>query len=638
MGGESMGMGGGVLWEGVWDGGGGKPMVREALLLWMNDSVCVIGDGWEVEGWGRGGRFKKVEGYHAVPPPSAGNYMPSRPDLSFDRYSRDFNSGLSLRHMTNGNKSFLTDYQEMMVDLFALENRVLVTKPLNKTPYELLHGRPPSIIFMRPFGYPVTILNTLDPLGKFDGKTDEGYLVGYSINSKAFKLLHGIKLIGMHVSKIMLMQYLVNNIFCYNYFLIVHSSEDAVADDAGKKITEEPANKGKRNGQEKEGGASNKQGDQHVHDLRAELDKLLAQQKEGYVNNANKDSTISPSFSAPGQSFVNNDDLPTDPLMPDLEDTTDLPTGIFSGAYDNEDVGAEADLNNLETTMNVNLIPTTRTYKDHPKYQIIGDINSATQTRRMTKISEEHALVSYINKQKITNHKDDQNCLFASFLSQIEPKKVIQALTDPSWVEAMQEELLQFRLQKVWTLVDLPMMDVKSAFLYGTIKEEVYVCQPPGFEDPQFPDKFIREKKLYMVYIKLLEPDDAQEIPNELYEGAHFLLKVVVKTVSTPIETNKAFLKDEEAEDMDVHLYRSMIRSLMYLTDSRPDIMFDVCACARFQVTPKVSHLRAMKRIFRYLKGQPKLGIWYPRDLPFNLEAFSDSDYAGASLDRKSTT
>ncbi|GJR50806.1 MAK10-like protein [Tanacetum coccineum] len=83
---------------------------------------------------------------------------------------------------------------------------------------------------------------------------------------------------------------------------------------------------------------------------------------------------------------------------------------------------------------------------------------------------------------------------------------------------------------------------------------------------------------------------------------------------------------------------RDMIGSLMYLTDSRPDIMFAVCACVRFQVTPKTSHIHAVKRIFRYLKGQPKLGLWYPRDSPFDLEAFSDSDYAGASLDRKSTT
>ncbi|GJT14895.1 putative ribonuclease H-like domain-containing protein [Tanacetum coccineum] len=233
--------------------------------------------------------------------------------------------------------------------------------------------------------------------------------------------------------------------------------------------------------------------------------------------------------------------------------------------------------------MNVSPIPTTRIDKDHPKDQIIRDLTSAIQTRRMTKISDEHAMVSYINKQRRTNHKDYQNCLFACFLSQNEPKKVIQALKDPSWIEAMQEELLQFQLQKVWTLVNLPNgkraigtkwvfrnkkdergivirnkarlvaqgytqeegidyddvfapvarieairlfftyasfmefivyqmdvksaflygtieeeMDVKSVFLYGTIGEEVYVCQPPGFEDPNFPDKVYKvEKALY---------------------------------------------------------------------------------------------------------------------------------------------
>ncbi|GKG08993.1 hypothetical protein Tco_0334825, partial [Tanacetum coccineum] len=109
--------------------------------------------------------------------------------------------------------------------------------------------------------------------------------------------------------------------------------------------------------------------------------------------------TVSPSVSTADQSFTNGDDLPTDPLMPDLEDTADLlNTGIFSGAYDDEDVDSEADLNNLETTMNVSPIPTTRIHKDHPKDQIIRDINSATQTRRMIKITKEHDMVSYIKR------------------------------------------------------------------------------------------------------------------------------------------------------------------------------------------------------------------------------------------------
>ncbi|GJX69530.1 putative ribonuclease H-like domain-containing protein [Tanacetum coccineum] len=257
----------------------------------------------------------------------------------------------------------------------------------------------------------------------------------------------------------------------------------------------------------------------------------------------------------------------------------------------------------------------------------------------------------------------------------------------------MQEELLQFKLQNVWTLVDLPkgkraigtkwvyrnkkddrgivvrnkvrlvaqgytqeegidydkvfahvarIEAIREPFLYGTIEEEVYVCQPPGFEDPQFLNKVYKvEKALYGLHQATracFKQMNAQEIPDESMGGAHFLLGLAVKTARTPIETNKALLKDEEAEDVDVYLYRSMIGSLIYLTASRPDIMFVVCACIRFQVTPKVSHLHVVKRIFRFLKGQPKLGLWYPRDSPSDLEAFSDIDYVGASLDRKSTT
>ena len=111
-----------------------------------------------------------------------------------------------------------------------------------------------------------------------------------------------------------------------------------------------------------------------------------------------------------------------------------------------------------------------------------------------------------------------------------------------------------------------------------------------------------------------------------------------IRSASTPIEANKALVKDEDGIAVDEHLYRSMIGCLMYLTASRPDIMFSVCACARFQVSPKVSHMEAVKRIFRYLKHQPKLGLWYPRDSPLILEAYSDSDCGGASLDRKLTT
>ncbi|GJU24776.1 putative ribonuclease H-like domain-containing protein [Tanacetum coccineum] len=316
--------------------------------------------------------------------------------------------------------------------------------------------------------------------------------------------------------------------------------KDVVADDAGKKTRQEkaydheyillpfmpsnsPLNSSTQSSNDKDTDEVSGKGDEGVSKGSGIDDQERTDSSTQDVNTAGPSINSANTNINIGSLNINTVSF-NDPSMPSLEET-----GIFDDVYDDREVGAEADKNNLELSTVVSRIPTTRVHKDHPKEQIIRDLNLATQTRRMIIFSEENAMVSYINKQRRTNHKDYQNCLFACFLSQIEPKKVIQALADPSWVEAMQEELLQFRLQKVWALVDLPngkrairtkwvfrnkkddrgivvrnkqdwlhKMDVKSAFLYGTIKEEVYVCQPPGFEDPQFLNKVYKvEKALY---------------------------------------------------------------------------------------------------------------------------------------------
>ncbi|GJU37243.1 putative ribonuclease H-like domain-containing protein [Tanacetum coccineum] len=396
-------------------------------------------------------------------------------------------------------------------------------------------------------------------------------------------------------------------------------------------------------------------------------------------------------------STIPNVDLPTDPNMPDLEDISNaFPNdGIFSGAYDDDDVGIEADFNNMDNTIDVSPIPTLRVHKDHPKGQILGDPKSAVQTRG--KIQKASSV-----QQALTRGRYSYDEVFAP-VSRIEAIRLFLAFASYMGFTVYQ-------------------MDVKSAFLYGTIEEEVYVHQPPGFVDPAHPNKvykvikalyglhqaprawyetlssflmengfrrgtidktlFIKKKKsdimLVQVYVDdIIFGSTKKSMCTEFEDCMHkrfqmssmgeltFFLGLQVKqqpdgifisqdkyvadilkkfdfcsirTATTPIESNKPLVKDEDGVDVDVHVYRSMIGSLMYLTTSRPDIMFVVCACARFQVTPKASHLNAVKRIFRYLKHQPKLGLWYPRDSPFKLEAYSDSDYGGASLDRKSTT
>ncbi|GJV84720.1 putative ribonuclease H-like domain-containing protein [Tanacetum coccineum] len=234
---------------------------------------------------------------------------------------------------------------------------------------------------------------------------------------------------------------------------------------------------------------------------------------------------------------------------------------------------------------------------------------------------------------------------------------------DPDWVEAMQEEMQQFvnqdvvrnkaRLVAQGHRQEEGIDYDESAFLYGKIDEEVYVTQLKGFEDPHFPKHVYKVvKALYGLHqaprawsTKKAWCDEFEVLMKGEFEMSvigeltFFLgLQVNVRTATTPYEASKPKSKDEPDDAVNVHLYRSMIGSLMYLTASRPDIMFAVSACSRHQVTLLTSNLNAIKKIFKYLKGQPKLGLWYPRDSPFMLEAYSDSDYAGSHGDRKSTT
>ncbi|GJY86154.1 putative ribonuclease H-like domain-containing protein [Tanacetum coccineum] len=390
--------------------------------------------------------------------------------------------------------------------------------------------------------------------------------------------------------------------------------------------------------------------------------------------------------------------------------------GIFDEAsYDDE--GMIHDFNNLPIEVAVSPIPTLRIHNIHPQSQILGDPQSSVQTRsRVQKHSGAHALISYVQKQQRNNHKDQQHCLFACFLSQEEPKKISKALQDDSWVyrNKRDERGVVFRnkarlvaqghrqeegIDYDEVFAPVARIEAISAFLYGTIDEEVYVSQPPRFVDPDHPQKVYKVVKalyglhqaprawyatlstflkkhgyrrddiifsstrkswcdefeelmkgrfqmssmgelIFFLGLQVKQKTDGIFISQDKYV-ADMLKKfdlASVKTAITPMETKMALTKDEEADEVDVHLYRSMIGSLMYLTASRPDIMFAVCACSHFQVTPKTSHLNVVKRIFKYLKGKPNLGLWYPRESSFDLEAFSDSDYAGENLDRKSTT
>nr|GEU33769.1 ribonuclease H-like domain-containing protein [Tanacetum cinerariifolium] len=405
----------------------------------------------------------------------------------------------------------------------AARTMVLVVKPHFKTLYELFKGRSPNLSFMRPFGCHVTILNILDQLGKFDGKSDEGIFVGYSTISKAFRVYN------IRTRKVKKNLHIT---FLENKPMISGGGPEWIFDiDAiSKSMNYAPVPAGTNSNDFTGKGASfdaaldghNK--DKHGPSQESKSDNQKrpnAESSTKTINTVRPVNTATPTFA----------DYPNDPLMPHLKDDE-----IVDDAYDDRDKGAEADYNNLETVILVSHIPSTKIHKDHPKEEIIREVNSIVQTKKMAK-QNEAGLISFINKQRRTNYKDFQNCLFACFLPQMEPKKGHR-----------QEEGIDY------DEVFAPVARIEA------------ISQPPGFVDPEFPDRVYKvEKALY---------------------GLH--------------QAPRAW----------------------------PDIMFAVCAYSRFQVQLKLSHMHAVKRIFRYLKGQPTLGLWYPKDSTLELTSYFDSDYA----------
>ncbi|GKB43863.1 putative ribonuclease H-like domain-containing protein [Tanacetum coccineum] len=353
------------------------------------------------------------------------------------------------RTMLADSKLPTTFWVEAVNTACYVQNRVLLVKPHNKTPYELFYGRTPTLSFTTPFGCHVTILNTIDHLGKFDGKADEG------IQSNGF-------------------------------------------------VTTDPPFSQDPKSSHDDGSKPSSDDEKKVDEVPRKDSKCKDQEKEDNVNSTNNVNAVSINKvnAVSGKTSI---ELPVDPNMLDLEDYS-----IFNLSRDDEDVGANAYMNNLDTTIQVSPIPTTRIHKDHPLNQVIG-LQSATQTRKMSKNLKEHG-------KNPKSFVDD--IIFGST-----KKELCNAF------EKLMHE--KFQMSSIGELTFFLGLQVQHK------KDGIFISQ----------DKYV-------------------------------------------VEILKKF--------------RSMIGSLMYLTSSRPDIMFAVCAYARYQVNPKVSHLHAVKRIFRLISWQCK--------------------------------
>ncbi|GJV87482.1 putative ribonuclease H-like domain-containing protein [Tanacetum coccineum] len=555
------------------------------------------------------------------------------------------------RTMLTDSKYLTTFWAEAVSTACYVQNRVLIVKPHNKTPYELFRGFKPAIGFMKPFGCHVTILNTLDNLGKFDGKSDEGFFVGYSLSSKAFRVYNTrTRKVqeNLHIGFLDNKPMIEGNGPKWLYTRVSESSISSQQDQDNHDCIVMPI--------WKDASYFGDAAPRYVADAQIQ-DKDGLQDENDATEKSHDDSSLKDNGTVVQQVNTARPEIKywlvrVSTAIPVINTAT--PEDLVGPSHASEDTQVEDQEVELGTFHN--LMPITAIYEGNDSSDHLYHV---------------FLLVSSLKKNQ---------------------KEFLKAFSDLAWVEAMQEELLQFKLQK--------------------IEEEVYVCQPPGFEDPDHPDKvykvvkalyglhqaprawydtlanyllcngfqrgkidqtlFIKRQKghilLVQIYVddiifgstkkelcdefkKLMKDKFQMSSMGELtfFLGLQIQQKkkgifisqdkyvneilrkfnyIDVKSASTPTDLEKPLVQDGDAADVDEHLYRSMIGSLMYLTTSRPDIMFAVCACARFQVSPKTSHLLAVKRIFRYLKGKPSLGLWYSKDSPLELCVLTyDSDY-----------
>ncbi|GJZ02134.1 putative ribonuclease H-like domain-containing protein [Tanacetum coccineum] len=327
-----------------------------------------------------------------------------------------------------------------------VQNMILVVKPHNKTPYELFRGRTPALSFMRPFGCYVTILNTLDYLGKFYGMSDEGFFVGYSMNSKTFRVynirtrkveenlhirfLEDKPIIASDGPKWLFDIDVLTKSMNYVPVVAGTNSNDLNASndepqpfsDARKKDDEGVSKQSEINDQERPENST-----QNVNTARPS------------INTANKNintSNLNINTVSPTVTTARSNGSQTKPHMFSLGDNATLEATHADFFGDK----TEMDMSNITTIYLVSSTLNTRIHKDHSLDHVIGDVQSGVQTRRMKKTTNEQGFISVVYEGK--THEDLHTCLFACFLSREEPKRIDKALNDSTWVEAMKEELL----------------------------------------------------------------------------------------------------------------------------------------------------------------------------------------------------
>nr|GEW50533.1 hypothetical protein [Tanacetum cinerariifolium] len=605
-------------------------------------------------------------------------------------------------------KTMLTDaklpvtfWAEAVNTACYVQNRVLVNKFQNKTPYELFNSRIPAIGFLRPFGCHVIILNTLDNLGKFDVKGDEGYFVGYSMSSITFRVFNKrTKKVeeNLHVDflKNKLIEKGAGPNWLFNIDTLTNSMNYVPVVVAGTTSTNISGTQDVASQAVKKDMSSlryialpNWFHEAHIEIRNSDGCNANDPESSGISNPTATSKVPSAEQVEPAVSLTVETKIPainshvptvcldispessSDPIIISKgnfiqKETPPLGNALTLSNRFEDTFGEEADLSNMETSIPEELLQ----FKIQNVWILVDCPNWVRPIG---------------TKWVLKNKKDERGIVIRN-----KARVVAQGYTLEEGIDykdvfapvARIEAIRLFLAYDSFMCFILYQMDVKSVFLYGTIDEEVFVVQPLGFQDPEFPDRVYKvEKAMYGLHqaprawygtlSKYLLDNSFQRgtIDQTMFikkhKGDFLLVQVYVDDIIFG-SLNPQLCKEFEALMHEKFQMSAMGELTFFLglqvrqnkdgifllqdkyvgdilkkfgySDVRPDIMFAVCACARHQVTPKECHLHAVKRIFIYLKGHPKLGLWYPKDSYFDLVACSNSDYGSATQDRKSTT
>ena len=544
-------------------------------------------------------------------------------------------------------------------------NRVMIRPILNKTPYEILKSKKPIISYFHPFGCKCFVLNNgKDNLGKFDAKSDEAIFIGYSLTSKAYRVFN---------KRTLVVEESIHVIFDDNILPRKESCDDDVGILEHNESGESPKVNDTPTKEETQDPPIEALQDLSIREKEVSYPRELNYVKSGEIlGDPSKGVTTRSSLKLMNNvAFISciepkniNEALKDDFWIMAMQEELNQ--------FERSKVWTLVELPSNQSTIGTKWIFRNKLDEDgnivrnkarlvaqgYTQEEGIDFDETYAPVARMEAIRMLLAFACYNNFKLF--QMDVKSAFLNGFISEEvyveqppgfkDPKypnhvfKLSKALyglkqAPRAWYERLSTFLIEKGFEKGKDDNDILVVQIYVDDIIFGSTNEIYCQEFSKLMQGEFEMSMMGELSFFLgLQIKQRKDDTFINQSKYIRDMLKKFGLENVKPQATPMSTSIKLDKDEGGKCVDSKLYRSMIGSLLYLTASKPDIMFSVCLCARFQSSPKESHLVAIKRIFRYLKDTPSIGLWYLRDSTFDLHAYSDADFGGCKIDRKSTS